>query len=44
MIREIAEVEETRIPSFMQDVYQYRGHLDRIADANGLTDDILSKV
>jgi hypothetical protein len=28
----------------MEDLYQYRGHLDRIAEANGLTDDILAKV
>lgn len=44
MVREIAETESTRIPSFMEDLRQYRGHLDRVADANGLTDDILSKV
>ena len=44
IIRDLAEVEETRIPSFMEDIYQYRGHLDRIAEANGLTDDILAKV
>lgn len=44
IIRDIAEVEYTRIPSFMEDLYQYRGHLDRIAEANGLTDDILAKV
>lgn len=44
IIRDIAEVEYTRIPSFMEDLHQYRGHLDRIAEANGLTDDILAKV
>ncbi|XP_076110008.1 putative tyrosine carboxypeptidase MATCAP2 [Mytilus galloprovincialis] len=44
IISDIAELEYTRIPSFMEDLHAYRGHLDRICDANGLTDDILMKV
>lgn len=41
-LRDYADLEETRVPFFMEDIKQYRQHLDRIAAANGLTDEVLA--
>ncbi|XP_005107828.1 uncharacterized protein KIAA0895 [Aplysia californica] len=41
-VTEIAQLENTRIPWFMNDLTIYRRQLDHIAYTNGLTDDVLS--
>ncbi|KAL5022432.1 hypothetical protein ScPMuIL_001587 [Solemya velum] len=37
-----ANLENTKIPFFMEDMEQYHRHLDRIAETNGLTRDVLA--
>ncbi|XP_033752755.1 uncharacterized protein KIAA0895-like [Pecten maximus] len=39
-----ADLEGTRVPTFMEDRTSYIKHLDRIAEANGLTDLVLQNV
>ncbi|XP_060074501.1 putative tyrosine carboxypeptidase MATCAP2 [Ylistrum balloti] len=39
-----ADLEGTRVPTFMEDRATYIKHLDRIAEANGLTDQVLQNV
>nr|XP_022344544.1 uncharacterized protein KIAA0895-like [Crassostrea virginica]XP_022344545.1 uncharacterized protein KIAA0895-like [Crassostrea virginica] len=43
-IQSYADLQDTQIPFFMEDMTAYRKHLDRIAEANGLTDEILTAV
>ncbi|OWF52391.1 uncharacterized protein KIAA0895-like [Mizuhopecten yessoensis] len=40
-LRGYADLEGTRVPTFMEDRTSYIKHLDRIAEANGLTDLVL---
>jgi len=43
-VTELAQLDKTRIPWFMDDLNIYRKQLDHIAKVNGLKDDILSSV
>lgn len=40
----LGNLDETKVPFFMQDLAVYHKHLDRICEANGLTDDVLGEV
>lgn len=40
----IANLQDTKIPFFMQDLEVYHKYLDRICELNDLTDDILEDV
>ncbi|XP_067652132.1 putative tyrosine carboxypeptidase MATCAP2 [Haliotis asinina] len=44
MLEEYADLENTRIPNFMHNMTIYRQHVDRIAQCNGLTDQVLADV
>ncbi|XP_050395487.1 putative tyrosine carboxypeptidase MATCAP2 [Patella vulgata] len=44
LLEDICELENTKIPSFMNDMNLYKRQIDRIADVNGLTDNILAEV
>lgn len=44
ILRPYAELQDTQVPFFMEDMTAYRKHLDRIAEANGLTDEILTAI
>lgn len=44
VLRPYVELQDTQIPFFMEDMTSYRKHLDRIAEANGLTDEMLTAV
>lgn len=43
-VTDIAQLDNTRIPWFMDDLSVYRYQLDHIADTNGLSDSVLSAV
>ena len=43
-VTEIAQLSNTRIPWFMEDLTVYHRQLDHIAHTNGLTNDVLSTV
>jgi hypothetical protein len=40
----LGNLDDTKIPFFMQDLEAYHKYLDRICEANDLTDDILEDV
>lgn len=40
----IADLENTRIPFFMEDIKHYHSCLDKIVEANGLTDEVFEEV
>ncbi|KAL3859923.1 hypothetical protein ACJMK2_010106 [Sinanodonta woodiana] len=44
MLKDYTDVKNTRIPFFMEDLNTYHKLLDRIAEANALTDDVLREV
>ncbi|ESO91061.1 hypothetical protein LOTGIDRAFT_122331 [Lottia gigantea] len=43
-LQDLCQDEHTRVPGFMKDMTIYRKYIDRIVEANGLTDDILEEV
>ncbi|XP_041377124.1 uncharacterized protein KIAA0895-like [Gigantopelta aegis] len=44
LLVKLAELEETRVPHFMNNMPVYLTNINRIAESNGLTDEILSEV
>ena len=40
----LGDLENTRIPFFMEDLTAYHKYLDRICEANGLSDEVLEEV
>ena len=44
MLIMLAELDETRVPHFMNNMTAYRTNINRIAESNGLTDEILRDV
>lgn len=40
----LGNLDESKVPFFMEDLTVYHKHLDRICEANGLTDDVLREV
>ena len=44
MLVMLAELDETRVPHFMNNMTAYRTNINRIAESNGLTDEILRDV